>query len=213
MKLLILFILLFIFSFTILAEEIDSTVVTRHSALDAESLETVLQSSLEIPHQVRNDGERDVRNDETVAKNLHYAPLTKSPTKAMFYSLGFPGVGQIYVENYWRAAIFSVGAGVLWYNIVSNHKTYKNEQKIMNSIEDKTSQEYLLARGRREVAVDNRDLSALYLIGVYALSMIDAYASAHLYDFTVEQNMNFNFAPNILSTGNIYWKFGLNYRF
>ena len=204
MKQLILYLFIFSFTVTVFAQDIDSTVVSRHTALDAVSSETNTVSE-EIAEQVRND--------EIKIKNSNYAPLTKSPTTAMLASLAFPGSGQIYVENYWRAAVFAVGAGFLWYNIASNHITAKDERKIMNSIDDKTSQEFLLARARRETAIDNRDLSALYLIGVYALSIIDAYASAHLYDFTVEQNINFSFAPNILPTGNIYWKFGLNYRF
>ena len=155
----------------------------------------------------------DNTENKVVVKNSDYAPLTKSTTNAMLGSLIFPGVGQIYVEHYWRASLFIPAAGYLWYSTISNHNKYKNEQNKLTAIEDKNSHEYLLTRARREAAVDNRDMAVLYLIGVYTLSIIDAYTGAHLYDFNVEQNINFNFTPNLLPTGNIYWKFGINYRF
>jgi len=192
----ILYFFLFIFSFTVFAQDIDST--------------TVFDNTMTVSFDNAENISIETNN---VVKKTDYAPLTKSPTTAMFASLIFPGLGQIYVENYWRAVAFTGGAVFLWYSVISEHKIYKDEQKKLYSFEDKNSDEYRATKIHIENVINNRDRNALYLIGVYTLAIIDAYAGAHLYDFSVEQNVNFSFAPNLLPTGNIYWKFGLNYRF
>ena len=186
---------MFIFSFTVFAQNIDNTMLDNAMTVSFDKVENI-----------------SIESNNTV-KKTDYAPMAKSPTTAMFASLLLPGLGQIYVKNYWRAAAFAGGAGFLWYSVISEHKIYKDEQKKLYSFEDKNSDEYRATKIRIENAIDYRDLNALYLIGVYTLAIIDAYAGAHLYDFSVEQNINFSFAPYLLPTGNIYWKFGLNYRF
>jgi hypothetical protein len=113
----------------------------------------------------------------------------------MLRSVALPGWGQIYVEHYWRSAIFFGAAGALWYNTISNHIQYRKEQDKMNSISDKESYDYQLAKARRDTYVDNRDLSGLYLLGVYAISIIDAYAGANLYDFNVSDDLNITLLP------------------
>lgn len=110
---------------------------------------------------------------------------TKSPTGAVLRSLALPGWGQLYTENYWKAPVFAAGAGVLWYEVVSNHINYADIRKQLDAIEDKNSYEYTLTKARLNNAADNRDLMGLYLLGVYVLSMVDAYSDAHLYDFSV----------------------------
>ena len=122
----------------------------------------------------------DTLDNKIIDKKYDYLPLTKSPTGAVFRSLAFPGWGQIYVENYWKSPIFVGTATFLWYRIISKHIDYKNYKQQLDKIENKLSFEYSVVQGQMTTSVDDRDLSGLYLMGVYILSMVDAYSGAHL---------------------------------
>lgn len=150
---------------------------------------------------------------EDVKLNIDYAPLAKSPTTAMLRSLAFPGLGQLYVENYWRAPVFAVAAGYLWYSVISNHIKYNDMQNQLNAISDTKSHEYVIAKSKRETAVDMRDMSVLYLIGVYTVSIIDAYVGSHLYEFNINDNLDISHTNNLLPSGELGWQIKLSYRF
>jgi len=155
----------------------------------------------------------DTTDNQSVEKKIDYLPLTKSPSKAVFRSLVFPGWGQIYVENYWKSPVFIGAAGFLWYRIISNHIDYVDYKKQLNKIEDQASFEYRVVQGQMITAVDNRDISGLYLLGVYILSMVDAYSGAHLFDFKVNSNVSYFIKPDIYLIGVPNIKVGLCYSF
>ena len=154
----------------------------------------------------------DTLANRAIEEKYDYLPLTKSPTGAVFRSLAFPGWGQIYVENYWKSSIFIGAAGVLWYRIINNHINYKDFRKELDKIENQSSFEYSVTQGRMITALDDRDLSALYLLGVYILSMVDAYSGAHLLDFKINSNLSYYITPDFDFSGNPHIKFNLIYK-
>jgi hypothetical protein len=146
---------------------------------------------------------------------VEYVPLSKSSIGAILRSAAVPGWGQIYVEHYWQGVVFAGAAGFLWYNIISNHINSTDYKKQLNNIEDKTSNEYQIIKNKMITSIDNRDLSGLYLIGVYALSMIDAYTGSHLFDFDAGENKKINFVlfPTNTPIGNLSYSIGIRYSF
>lgn len=116
------------------------------------------------------------------------AYMTKSPSGALLRSFAVPGWGQLYVESYWKAPLFFGGAATLVYFIFSNHAEFSDYNDLYNRHEDKNSNDALIIRNKKEYYRDNRDMSAFYLLGVYALAAVDAYVGAHLYDFSVEDD-------------------------
>lgn len=125
-----------------------------------------------------------------------FAPMTKSPSGAIWRSLAAPGWGQVYVESYWKAPLFFGGAVTLYYFIFKNNSDIDKYDKQMQKYPDKTSYDYLWAKSNREYSRDNRDLSAFYLLGVYAISSIDAYVGAHLFDFNVDDKLTYAVLPD-----------------
>ncbi len=129
--------------------------------------------------------------------------MHKSPLRAVAYSLLLPGMGQIYVESYWKAPLFIAGAGGLVYSIIWNHNRFSNYAEDVDRAiadgADPESNEVRLMKARREFYRDNRDLSGLYLIGVYALAAVDAYVGAHLFDFDVSDDLSLRFIPDYRS--------------
>ncbi len=115
--------------------------------------------------------------------------MEKSPTTALFYSLTFPGAGQIYVESYWKAPIFVGASSALIYFIVVNHNEFVDLQAEWKKMSDDDPYKTVW-KNKKEFYRNQRDMSAFYLLGVYILGAIDAYVDAHLYDFSVEKNIS-----------------------
>jgi len=139
-------------------------------------------------------------------QQVHNNYLSKSPSGAIYRSLIIPGWGQLYTGSYWKAPIFFAGASTLTYFIISNNSEYQKYSKEYNRLTDKTTIQAQIIRNKREYYRDNRDLSAFYLLGVYVLAAVDAYVDAHLYDFTIDDNLSFN-----LSYSNNYLFLNLKY--
>jgi len=132
--------------------------------------------------------ETDISDSSATKQEIFEDSYTKSPTGALVRSFILPGWGQLYVGSYWKAPIFFTGAATLTYFIIQNHLDYADYRDKYNKMSNKTSTEALTLRNNREFYRDNRDMSAFYLLGVYALAAVDAYVGAHLFDFSVDSD-------------------------
>lgn len=122
----------------------------------------------------------------------------KSPLNAILYSLLVPGLGQVYVQQYWKAPLFFAGAIVMYYYSIKHHKDFLNYSRQYDEISIINPQDpsLLFLKVRRENSRDNRDISIFFLVGVYGLSMLDAYVGAHLFSFDVSEKISLAFHPN-----------------
>ena len=115
--------------------------------------------------------------------------MRKSPMKAVLLSFVCPGLGQIYNESYWKAPLFIGAAGTLGYFVLYNNSHYNDfsdaydREKSANPNSTKLDS----LKSWRNYYQDNRDLSGLFLLGVYVLSAVDAYTDAHLFDFRYQK--------------------------
>lgn len=110
--------------------------------------------------------------------------MQKSASGAIVRSLILPGWGQFYVEEYWKTPIFLGAAGVLGWFIYDNHVKFMDAKDLVESMSEDDPY-YDIYKADREFFRDSRDQSAFYLLAVYAISAVDAYVNAHLYDFDV----------------------------
>lgn len=94
----------------------------------------------------------------------------KKPHRSAFLAVSFsaviPGGGQLYTQNYLKAAGFAGTLGYLGY------KWYKYDKDYMNS--SWADEDYYYQKRRKYM---------LWTIGVWLGSLADAYVSAHLYKF------------------------------
>jgi len=126
--------------------------------------------------------------EENIASNnqIEMNYKTKSSMGALARSFAMPGWGQLYVESYWKAPIFFGGAATLYYLIIKNNSDYSDFESQYKSLTDKITFEATRLKNKREAALDNRDMAAFYLLGVYSLAAVDAFVGSHLYDFNVD---------------------------
>lgn len=124
--------------------------------------------------------------------------MTKSPTGALWRSFVLPGWGQLYVESYWKAPVFFLGAGTLAYFSFWNNSRYQNDQQIYDNTKqiDPTNKSKLDSLDRyKEYYRNNRDQCIFYIGLTYILAAVDAYVGAHLYDFDVSEKLSMRIEP------------------
>lgn len=148
--------------------------------------------------------------------------------KAVWLGTIFPGAGQIYNKSYWKlpivyGAFMGCGYAISWnQNRYSSYKTayidlYNDIQA--GSVSEDGSKSYIavipegydLARvggqstwlntlkNQQNIYRRYRDISILATVVVYALSLIDAYVDAQLFDFDITPDLSFNLEPQIIT--------------
>ena len=142
-----------------------------------------------------------------------------NPTKAIIYASVFPGLGQIYNRKYWKLPIVYGGFLGFSYAISWNGKyytDYSNGYKdIMDDDPTTDSWKNFLPYGQDPETIDKewlkdvmkrrkdfyrryRDLSIIGTVAMYALSILDAYVDAQLFDFDISSDLSFRVEPTVI---------------
>ena len=156
--------------------------------------------------------EKGIHVDEVLlSNNRRIDPL--APSKAAFYSAVLPGLGQIYNGDVWKVPIVyaAIGTGVYAYSF--NNKQYNRTRDAFKRRKAGFMDDEFYAFNGQEIDPGNprlddddlqraqeryqedRDLSLLITIGLYALYIIEANVKAHLRQFIVDDNLSFNVKP------------------
>ena len=149
-----------------------------------------------------------IHAQDSLKQNLINIPQ-KSPAMAIAYTALFPGLGQIYVESYWKAPIAAGAALFFAYQIASYHSTFTEKSNLYDNL---ISQGFTRSDPRVQLAIrekefynNARDLNGLWLLGIYGIAAVDAYVGAHMLEFDVSDNLSFNLLPDpINQSGRIY---------
>jgi len=132
-------------------------------------------------------------------KPLNIDPLT--PAKAAFYSAVLPGLGQAYNKKYWKIPLVYGAIGTsLYFYISSNTKYQDYRDAYKRRLEGYSDDKFSYLDTNRLITAQkfyqrNRDLSALFVVGFYALNIIDANVDAALIQFNVNENLSVR--PNV----------------
>lgn len=137
------------------------------------------------------------------------------PEKATWLALIIPGGGQIYNRKYWKLPIVYGGFVGCLYAYNWNGQMYKDYRQAYLDIMDsdpntdsfkdffrpgynfEANKEYLKSvfKKRKDRYRRWRDLSIFSFIGVYAISVIDAYVDAQLAGFDITEDINLSIEP------------------
>lgn len=157
---------------------------------------------------------------------LQAAELTwkPDPLKSVWLGVIVPGLGQIYNRSYWKLPIvyggfMGCGFAIAWNN--EKYNAYKeayrdivmdaghlstNPTKSYNAIlpEGYTIERLggesgytSLLQDRQNTYRRYRDISIVVGVLVYALSIIDAYVDAQLFDFDISDDLSINLEPQL----------------
>ena len=188
-----------------------ATPLTGDSVTVGDSLTTAADDTLTAPAPAPPKQERQPRDWST------WRPSAK---KAMWLAIVLPGAGQIYNRKYWKLPIVYGGFVGCIYAYRWNNEMYHDYSQaymdIMDDNPDTESYNSFLHLGttitednkstyqnkfkkRKDLYRKWRDLSVFALIGVYALSIIDAYVDASLSEFDITEDLSLNVGPAVIN--------------
>ena len=160
-----------------------------------------------------------VLTDTMAVGNNEWSP---DPQKSIWLGVIVPGAGQIYNRSYWKVPIvYGAFVGCL-YAISWNGRMYSDYKQAYIDIllaKDYTDpnasfikllpEGYTIAslggvsnytsilNNRQNQYRRNRDLGIIATVAVYALSLIDAFVDAQLYNFDISPDLTLNVEPQI----------------
>lgn len=142
------------------------------------------------------------------------------PTRAVWMSALFPGLGQLYNRRYWKlpivvGAFMGLGYATSWNNtmlrdyttaysdIMDNDPTTKSYMDFFAPTvkEEDLDRSWLtnLLRSRKNYYRRNRDLCIICMVGVYLIAMVDAYVDAQLAHFDIAPDLSMDVAPTLMN--------------
>ena len=185
---------------------VDSTTVIDFEP--ANNLEEYWQADTTEMLEVKQKSKRD------------WATWRPNPKRAMWLAIVLPGAGQIYNRKYWKLPIIYGGFVGSIYALQWNNQMYHDySQAVLDlSDEDPNTQSYnqflhlgnqiteanedrykTLFKKRKDYFRRYRDLSFFVLLGVYAISVIDAYVDASLSEFDISKDLSMKVSPAVIN--------------
>ena len=140
------------------------------------------------------------------------------PKKALWLAIVIPGGGQIYNRKYWKLPLVYGGFlgcvyAMTWNNTMyrdysqayidimdsdPNTKSYENFIPVQYDVEANKTHLQDVFRRKKNYYRRFRDLSMFCMIGVYALSIIDAYVDAELSSFDISRDLTMKVHPTVI---------------
>ena len=142
-----------------------------------------------------------------------------NPQRALWLALVIPGAGQIYNRKFWKLPIIYGGFMGCIYALTWNNMMYKDySQAYLDIMDDDPgtasynkflhlgkvitpSEEEKYAKifkNRKDKYRRWRDMSFFVMLGVYAISVIDAYVDAELSVFDISKDLSLKVEPAVI---------------
>lgn len=160
--------------------------------------------------------------DTTRHRKRDWATWKPETKRALWLALVLPGAGQIYNRKYWKLPIFYGGFvgcayAMRWNNMMyrdysqayldimdndPNTQSYNQFLHLGTTIDESNKSRWQdIFRQRKDRYRRWRDLSFFVMVGVYALSVVDAYVDASLSEFDITPDLSLHVAPAVLGNG------------
>ena len=151
-----------------------------------------------------------------------WATWSPDPKRAMWLAIVLPGAGQVYNRKYWKLPIVYGGFLGCIYAWRWNNQMFRDYSQAYMDImdDDPNTNSYLdmlppryditgredrfknIFKRKKDYYRRYRDLSAFCFIGVYILSVIDAYVDAQLSVFDISPDLSMRLEPAVINNGN-----------
>lgn len=159
-----------------------------------------------------------IPSQKSIQKMVEKQFFVPDPKKALWLAIAIPGGGQIYNRKYWKLPLIYGGFvgcvyALNWNNTMyrdysqayidimdddPNTKSYENFIPQNYDISQNLSRIQDLFRRKKNYYRRYRDLSMFAMMGVYVLSIIDAYVDAELSSFDISKNLSMKVRPSVI---------------
>lgn len=209
------------------AQDITSTAPATADVITADSIDRALaavDSAATADKSIKKAQKKIEKEARKAAKEAKdWGAWRPNPQRAMWLGMVIPGAGQIYNRKYWKLPIFYGGMMGCIYAMNWNNMMYKDYSQAYLDImdDDPTTQSYnkflhlgmqidksneerykRIFKSRKDKYRRWRDLSFFCLLGVYALSVIDAYVDAELSEFDISSDLSLRVEPAVMRVEN-----------
>jgi hypothetical protein len=171
------------------------------------------ENSSAKPDSVQNvpeiAGQGNLKKEKIAPIENYWHP---EPSRALWYSVLCPGLGQIYNRSYWKVPVIYGGGAVLgyliswqgrmyndysnaYYDIMDNDPNTKSYETLFKNINGTEEWKKNTLKKKRDNYRRNRDLCIFGIALVYVLNVVDAYVDAQLYDFSVTDDLSLHVTP------------------
>lgn len=136
-----------------------------------------------------------------------------SAKKASIYSAIIPGYGQYYNKKYWKIPVIYASIGTAFYIAKWNQNKYliyKEAFQYRTDQDETTIDEFERIYSEANLITiknyhrKNRDLAYIICAGFYLLNIIDASVDAHLFNFTINEDISLNIEPSMMHSNYNY---------
>ena len=191
------------------AQEMDDALVPDSTPLLTREDSVAL---LKFEKQTTKETQKKAKRDWTTWK--------PDPKRAMWLAIVIPGAGQIYNRKYWKLPIVYGGFLGCAYAMRWNNQMYQDYSQAYLDIKDndpntKSYTQFLhlgteitssnkdrfeqIFKSRKDKYRRWRDLSFFCMLGVYALSIVDAYVDASLSSFDISDDLSLQIEPTVMN--------------
>lgn len=195
-------------------EQRQGTAARAHAALHADSL---------LPPADTASLSRATDSIQAKAGKPKLPPVKQfvpDPKRALWLSLVLPGAGQIYNRKFWKLPFIYGGFLGCAYALMWNQQMYRDySQAYLDIMDDdpathsftdmlppgyditgREDQFKTLFKRKKDFYRRYRDLSAFCFVGVYLLSVIDAYVDAQLSVFDISPDLSMSVEPAVMGS-------------
>jgi hypothetical protein len=197
----------------------DSTSIAVGQTLSLDSIITVTADSVAVMADSTRGEVHVLSGQVPEAPDFTIQRWMPNPKKAMWLAIVFPGGGQIYNRKYWKLPIIYGGFIGCIYALSWNGSMYRDYSQAFMDIMDndpntKSYENFLPSNYPVESRLDYlqnlfkrkknyfrryRDLSLFCMIGVYLLSIVDAYVDAELSSFDISKDLTMKVSPAVIN--------------
>lgn len=176
----------------------------------------ILQDSIFSKKTIKNTEKKNTVTYDTLTTE-NFKP---DPERVIWMGAIIPGYGQFMNRRYWKMPIVYAGFLGCTYAITWNslrYQAYRNAYRdIIDTNESTTSYLDILPEGytvdtyggisnytgilktQMEKFRYNRDLSIIVTVAYYAITLVDAFVDAQLYDFDISPDLSLKLSPAII---------------
>ncbi len=166
---------------------------------------------------ITQDAKMSIADGGGVSMGENYT--SKVPSTAALYSAVLPGLGQAYNGKYWKMPIVYLAMGASIYAVVWNQQNYDIFLEAYRIRKNGGIDDYYnILKDEKQLISwmdyyrNQRDMSILITLGLYAFNILDAYVDAHLSNFNINDNLSMRIQPAVIPSyvaGN-YYSYGLS---
>lgn len=203
-------------SLIIRSAEKDSVSLNKDSLYTDENLRKIESLEAPVDTAMLSMKSDSVMQQSPVKQKKRWIP---DSNKSVWMAMVLPGAGQIYNRKYWKLPIIYGGFVGCAYALTWNTKMYNDYSQayidimsdnpandsykdfIPSYIDIESNKEYYqnLFKNAKDAYRRQRDLSIFAFIGVYLLSVIDAYVDAELSDFDISKDLSMKLEPTVFN--------------